>query len=354
MAQGYILPDSSLSFAIQSGFGVPATTLKSAMGITDYDIKLNKTTIKGVPMLGRGYWRGQDIPTGVTVDWRVKGWGSITELGAFLAACASGVKGTTTVLATTGFSTPFTMNAKNNSKKYMTLAVIENETSAGVGLLKEMVRDAIAANVAITIQSKEAFTFEASGQAINEGPGAATGISYGFNTALHVPNLSNPATTITYPSIFPSGFCSTQLNLAYSAELAYGPNCIGSVEASDILVGAASWALSGQGIADTNFASAYKSINYGTTSPAANTSAGVATLQPGAITMLLVSDDIIASSSPTTPFSIQFYFPNMQYTMAHLTGASPRMGEWAADSFDSAMTITENNDLSSASMTLQN
>jgi hypothetical protein len=352
MAQGYILPDSSIYMALQSGFGVPATTLKGAMGITSYDITPNKDTIEGVAMLGAGYWRGQDIPAGVTVNWRVTGWGSLTQLAGFIANCCSGLKGTTTVLATTGFTHPFTMTARNNTKKYMTLAIVENETSAGVGLLKAMLRDCVAANVAITIQSKQAFTFEASGQAINEGPGAASGITYSFNSALHVPNISSAANVLTYPSIFPAGFCSTQLNLTYSANLAYGPNCIGAVEASDILVDNARWKVAGSGIADTNFASFYKSVNYGTTSPAANTSALTAALPTGALTILLASDDIIASSSPATPFSIQFYFPDMQYTSAKFSGASPRMGEWTSKSFNSTSTITANNDLSSASMAL--
>jgi hypothetical protein len=352
MAQGYTLADSALYVALQSDLSTPATSLKGGMGITNYEIKLAKDSVEGVPMLGAGIWRGQDIPTGVTVTFRIQGWGSLTQLAALIAWACQEVKGSSTTLATTGFTHPYTANTKNNSKKYATLAIIENETSAGVGLLKEMVRDAIASSVNIVIRSKEAFTFDISGSAINEGPGAASGISYSFNSALHVPNLSNPGTTITYPSIFPSGFCSTQLNLSYAANVTYGPNCLGSVEASDILIDSPRWTLSGQGIADTNYASTYKSINYGTTSPSANTSAGSAVLQTGAITILLVSDDIIASSSPPTPFSIQFYFPDMQYTMAQLTGTNPRLGEWAAKSFNSGMTISIANDLSSASMAI--
>jgi hypothetical protein len=352
MAQGYILPDSSLYVAVQSAFGTPATTLKGAMGITDYEITHNKDTIEGVAMLGTGIFRNQDIPTGVTVSWRVTGWGSITQLGSLLAWAGQGVKGTTTVAGTTGFSHPHTMNTKNSTKKYGTLAIVENETSAGVGLLKEFLRDAVASNLNVNIVSKQAFTFEITGSAINVGPGAASGISYSFNSALHVPNISNPANAITYPSIFPAGFCSTQLNLTFAADVSYGPNCIGSVEASDILIGQARWSVSGSGIADTNFASFYKSVNYGTTSPSANTSAMTAALPTGALTIALVSDDIIASSSPATPFGITFYFPDMQYTSANFTGNNPRMGQWTAKSYNANMTITVNNDLSSASMAI--
>jgi hypothetical protein len=282
----------------------------------------------------------------------VVGWGSLTQLGAFIATCCSGIKGTTTVLATSGFSTPYTMNTKNSTKKYLTIAEIENETSAGVGLLKRMVRDAVAGNCRITIVSKQAFTFEISGTGINEGPGAASGITYSFNSNLHVPDISNSANALTYPSIMPSGFCSSQVNLTYSANLTYGPNCIGSVEPSDILIDNARWTVDGQGIADTNFASFYKSVNYGTTSPAANTSALTAALATGALTIALVSDDIIASSSPATPFGITFYFPDMQYTSANFTGNNPRMGQWTAKSYNANMTITVNNDLSSASMAI--
>jgi hypothetical protein len=351
MAQGYVLQDDSFYFATQSGFGVPATTFKGALGITSYEVTPAKTTIEGVPFLGSGIWRGQDIPTGATVNWRVEAWGSLTQIMALVATLCSGVKGTTTTLATTGFSTPYTMNGKNSSKKYSTLAFVESEGGTpGAGLKRITVRDAIAGNVVVTAQSGQVFSIVATGTAISMGPGAVS--TFSFNNNLHVPNLSNPANVITYPSFFPAGFCSTQFNMTYNVDLAYGPNCIGSPIASDILIDNARWTVEGSGIADTNFSSFHDSVWYGTASPAADTSQLTAKLQSGALDIVIVSDDIIASSSPTTPFSTEFNFPTMQFTDAKFTGDRPRMGTWQAKSYGSATVITVNNDLSSASMVI--
>lgn len=348
--QGYTIQDNDFLFASQSGFGVQATTLKGALGITNATVKQNKTTIEGEAFLGSGIWRGQDIPTGVTVDWSAEGWGSLTQIMAFVATACSGVKGTTTALATSGFSTPYTMNARNNSKKYMTLAFVENETSTGSGLKRIMVRDCIAARVEITAQSGQAFKFKASGQGISMGPGATS--TFSFNSALHVPNLSNPANIITYPSFFPAGFCSNQFNMTYDVNLQYGPNCIGSPTASDITIDNARWTVDGSGIADTNFSSFFDSVNYGTASPTNDTSQSSAKLQSGTLDIVVVGDEIIASSSPATPFSAEFNFPAMQFIMADFQGDRPRMGVWQAKSSTSGAVLTINNDLSSASMVI--
>jgi hypothetical protein len=350
--QGYVITDSAAYAALQSGFGVAAPTMKGAVGITDYDVEPVKDTIEAVPMLGRGYWKFQDLPAGVSVNWSLNGWGSLTQLAAFIATFCSGLKGSSTTLATTGFSHPYTMNTKNASKKYMTLAIIENEASAGVGLKKIFVRDCVASSVVINIVSKQAFTFEARGYGINMGPGASSGISYSFNNNLHVPDISNPTNAITYPEFFPDGFCSNQLTLTYTATLAYGPNCIGSVEASDIIIKDARWTVAGSGIADDNFAEFDDQVNYGTDTPGNDTSQLTAALKTGELSIELVSDDVIADSDPATNFSIVFDFPDMQFTSSKFGTGDVRMGNWNAKSFDSNMTITVNNDISSASMTL--
>lgn len=352
MPQGYVITDSAVYFAQQSGFGTPATTMKGAVGLTEYDIEPVKDTIEGVAMLGRGYWKFQDIPAGVSVNWSISGWGSLTQLAAFIASLCSGVKGATSTLATTGFSTVYTMNTHNSTKEYFTLAVIENEASAGVGLKKMFVRDCVASSVVINIVSKQAFTFEARGNGINMGPGAATGISYSFNNNLHVPDISNPANAITYPSFVPTGFCSNSIVLTYTATLAYGPNCIGSVEASDIIIKDARWTAAGSGIADDNFATFDNEVNYGTDTPGNDTSQLTAALKTGDLNIEVVSDDIIASSSPATNFGIVFDLPDMQFTSSKFGTGDVRMGNWNAKSFDSNMTITVNSDLSSANMTL--
>lgn len=352
MAQGYTLPDNGFYFAIQSAFGSQATTLKGADGIIDYEIDQIKDTIEGVAHLGSGFWTGQDIPVGVKVSWSVTFLCSVTQLVEFLAACSQMVKGTTTTLATTGFSHPHTTNAKNATKKYMTLAFVENESSIGVGAPRIMLRDAVASGCEVTIQSGQFFQVKASGGAISSGPGATS--SFSFNAGFHIPDISNTANVLTYPSFVPVGFCSTQLNLSYSASLAYAPNCIGSPVASDIVISKPRWQVSGSGIADSNFATFHSYVNYGTASPANDTSQQTALLQSGALEIKVVSDDAIPSSSPVTPFSVDFLFPDMQYTSAKFTGSgdNARMGEWVAKTFNHNMTLTAGNDLSSASMAI--
>jgi hypothetical protein len=350
MAQGYSLQDNGFYFAIQSAFGSQATTLKGADGLIDYEVQQVKDTLEGVAHLGSGFWRGQDIPTGVKVTWKVTFQGSVTQVISFMAACTQMIKGTSTALATTGFTHPHTANTHNTTKKYMTLAFVENETSTGVGTPRIMVRDCVAATCNVTIQSGQFFQVEATGSGISSGPGASS--SFSFNNAFHIPNISNPANVVTYPSFVPVGFCSTQINLAYSATLEYGPNCIGSPYASDIILSNPRWQMSGSGIADSNFATFHSYVNYGTATPTANTSQQTATMQTGAMEVLLVSDDSIPSSSPATPFSVDFYFPDVQYITAELTGTTVRMGNWTSKTYNHAMTLAAANDLSSASMAI--
>jgi hypothetical protein len=352
MAQGYTLSDNGFYFAIQSGFGTQATVLKGADAMLDYEVDQMQDNLDGVAHLGSGFFLGQDVPSGVKVNWRVTFQGSITQVIEFLAACVQMNKGTTTAAGTTGFSHPHSTNNRNSTKKYMTLAFVENETSTGTGTPRIMVRDAVASSCNITIQSGQYFRVEASGGAITSGPGATS--TFSFNSNFHIPNISNSANVVTYPTFVPVGFCSTQLNLAYSANLAYAPNCIGSPLASDIVLTGPRWTVSGSGIADSNFATFHSYVKYGTASPTANANQQVAKLQSGALDILLNSDDIIASSSPPTPFSIEFTFPDMQYSDAKFTGdaSNVRMGEWVAKSNKSAMTMIAINDLSSASMAI--
>ncbi len=349
--QGYIITDSAIYFAQETVLGTAATVMKSAVGATTYDLEQVKDTIEGVPMIGRGYWKFEDLSAGISDNWSVSGWGSLTQLGAFIASLCSGVKGSSTTLATTGFTHPYTTNAKNSTKKYFTICVIENQSSSGVGLRKIFVRDCVASSVVINIVSKQAFTFEARGYGLNSGPGAASGISFSFNNNLNVPSIANAANAITYPDFFPDGFCSNSLVLTYTATLAYGPNCIGGEEASDIVIKDARWTVAGSGIADSNFATFNDEVNYGGTPPA-NVSAQKSKPRMGTLNIVLVSDDIITDSDPETNFSIEFDFPQMQYTSSKFGDGDVRMGNWNAKSSDSNMTITINNDLSSANMTL--
>lgn len=352
MAQGYVIQDNGFYPAAQSAFNTQATTFKTALGYTEYDVRPAKTTKEGEAYLGNGAWRGQDIPLGVTVKWSVNGQGSLTQVMAFVAIACSGVKGTSTTLATTGFTHPYTMNTHNSTKKYMTLAFVENESSAGSGLKTIMVKDAIASNVQITAQSGQTYGFTASGEAISMGPGAAS--TFSLNNVLHIPDLTNAASVITYPSFFPVGFCSTQFNMNYTADLSYGPNCIGSPTASDINFSNPRWTVDGAGIADTNFSQFFDTVWYDSTSPGSTANEIKAKLQSGALDIVLTSDDIIPSSSPATPFSVEFNFPTMQFVDAYFTGngTSTRMGNWQAKSYGSGTTININNDLSSASMTI--
>lgn len=353
-AQGYVLADSNFYPANQSGKGVDVTTFKSGIGITSYTVEPVRVVTRGVAMLGTGTWRGQQIGTSTSLTWRVSGWGAMRQLSAFLTMM--GVKGTSTVLATTGFKHPVTMNTHNRTKKYKSLAFVEGETAVGVGLLKHILRDSIIASAVFTLVGNQAFTFEINGLAINEGPGATGGsVTFGFTETLadlHTANFSNSLNAITYPSFVVTPFCTTSLTLTYSADLTLGPNCFGTSEPSDIFVDNESWSFKGAAISDANYTDFYRLVNYGTLTPGNNTSQLTAGIKAGSFNILVNSDDIIPSSSPPTNYSLEFNFPNVQFTKAIITPGTPVMGDWEAETFDSAANINISNDLSSANQTI--
>lgn len=353
-AQGYVVQDSGFYFAKQSVKGTNATTFKGGIGVASYTVEPVRVVTRGVAMLGTGTWRGQQIGTSTSLTWRVSGWGTMRQLSAFLTAM--GVKGSSTTLATSGFTHPITMNTRNRTKKYLSLAFVEGETAVGTGLLKHILRDCIIASAVFTLVGNQAFTFELNGLAINEGPGATGGgVTFSFTETLadlHTPNFSNSLNAITYPSFVATAFCTTSLTITYSADLSLGPNCLGTSEPSDIYTDNESWSFKGAAIAETNYMDFYRLVNYGTTTPGNDTSQLTAAIKSGAFNILVNSDDIIPSSSPATNYSIAFNFPNVQFTKAILSPGTPVTGEYEAETFDSAANIAIGNDLSSASQTI--
>jgi hypothetical protein len=74
IAPGIVSNDSSVYMALQSGKGVAGTVFKGGFGLTKFSVKPVIETVKGVPMLGGGYYMQQSVGYGVLVNITAEGW----------------------------------------------------------------------------------------------------------------------------------------------------------------------------------------------------------------------------------------------------------------------------------------
>lgn len=351
IAQGYVQNDRGVYFGVQSAKGTQQTTLKGAMSFTKFETTPNKELTNPEAYLGNGIYLPRAVGHSFMVNWTCEGWITLDLFPTFFFSVI-GTKGSTTGAGP--YTHPYTLITRNINLKYLTILVVQGETSTGTGNQSVMLRDARITAFSFTISGGDAVKFTMSGIALNEGPGAASP-TVTFNTGFNIPApVDATNNTYTYPTAvgFPASFaniCVNSITVAWNATSQIGPACLGTGEHSDIFITGASWELTHAMQYDANTIPVYQQINYGTTSPSANTSALIPAIKEGAFSFTISSTTIAGGS---TPYSLAMSFPSTQWTEAAFTNATPDVLTVKSRTFSNDATATVVNATAGASMAI--
>ena len=345
VGQSFITADRGAYFGIQSAKGTAATTFKAASGLTRLDYEPVKGSTKGVPMLGLGNWRNRAVGHSFAVkNGTCEGWMTVDLFLALLY----GMLGTKT---TTGVSAPFSHAyawfLKNSTMKYLTIYVVDGETSTGTGISTEMIRDCKVSNIKYTFSGNDVIKFSFSFEGLNMGAGAASPTL--TTTWLTTPSLPSPVdatnNTWTWPSWFPASntICNVSLDVTWAGNLIEGPPCIGTGESADLYIDQQSWDLGFKFLYTSDMVAVRNQILAGATTLSADASGLKPALKEGSFSYLVSSQDLAGGS---TLKSAAQSFPSLQWFTSKVNNASPTDMDITASSFGSDSTATVVNAIS--------
>jgi hypothetical protein len=336
IAQGFVQADRGVYFAIQSGKGTVNTTLKNGIALTKFETTVEKEITEGEPMLGQGNYMQRSVGRSFKVNGTAEGW---CTLERFLGFMFSMIATRTTTGSVAPFSHAYALLTRNITMKYGSIFVIMGESAVGTGIQYELVRDVRITSFSFTFTGTDAVKVRFSFEGLNEGAGPGS-LTPTFDSTFVIPNPTDSTNTYTWPSWFPTAanVCATGITVNWNASATDGPICLVNSEHADIFLPKAGWSLDLSFMHTTDMVVVYNWINYGAASAPASSSGLVAPLKEGAFSFQANSSNIAGGS---TPYSIAFSFPSLQWVQAQVSNATPDMLSVKAPSFgnDASMTL---------------
>lgn len=344
VAPGFTKNDRGVYIGTESAKGTPATVMKGASALTDFNMKPNKLIIPGRSVLGGGSYKQRSIGYGYDVDGDGSGWWTPDLFPALLWNTLA-TKGTTTAVGTTGYRHPYTLRTRNSTMGYCTVREVVGETSVGSGIMVLNSRDARITKFSVTIKGNDAQQFSFNLKALNAGPGEASP-TLTFNTGFNPPNPGNVSNIVTFPAAWWPAWatlCLDHITISWDSGAVDGPVGIARGERADTFLPETGWELEFGLMMTTDMVQVFNEIYYGSNSPGATSGELSSALKEGGFFCKTVSDTTIPSSSPVTPFGTEWNFPDLQWSACTLDGGTPNMATVKATSFGSTATMAVEN-----------
>jgi hypothetical protein len=328
----YIGVQTATPPTIPEGEAYSATNLYGAKLITDGTLSVEGNTIDGVAGFGAGIYFDKSVRTFVIPKFQFNARVTLDGLMAYLVALGS--------ITTTGSVAPFSHRIDpyvfNSNFPFFTIAMLYGQTAIGSALLPVLSRDCKITEFTFKLGAKEAVTMSMGFTGRNSGKGKGTEV-YAFDSTSHYPSPGIAANVFSLPTwMGVSGLCVTEAEYKWSAKTVTDIACIGKSETLGVLITEAGWDISLKMVFNDGSVGVFTGVNYGTEYAALlsgdqlNLSSLTGKIPEGAHSFVMNSSEYVTG---TTPFSVGFTFPDVQWTMATVQSNDPLMIDVKAKTF---------------------